>query len=281
MKWHKIGSQALVALGALIAAIGTAPAAEAPAGGRIARVESVSPGGREFTVIDRQGAHIQVVLPARPPQAAAFARDGDLVNPSALREGDTVLLTGIGHDNWFEARRVEVLTGARVGGATAAERVLRFTGFAGGRELRAVSADGTEYRILFPSRPQAISLWKAGNLVELSALREGDRLVAQGNVQDHVIRADRLEVLDESRLGRGAAVPFRLTYRGTAGWRRLIGEAPDGTRYTVVLPRRPQALYFTRGGALVEPSALQPGESIEVRGVIDGNEIEADRIVLR
>lgn len=141
-----------------------------------------------------------------------------------------------------------------------------------------MSADGTEYRILFPSRPQAITVSKSGNLVELSALREGDRLVALGNVQDHVIRANRLEVLDESRVGGGAAVPLRLIYRGTAGWRRLIGEAADGSRYTVLLPRRPQAVYLVRQGTLVDPSTLQPGDTMEVHGVIRGAEIQASKV---
>jgi hypothetical protein len=281
MKWHELGGRALVALGALIAAAGTAPAAETPAGELIARVESVAPGGREFTVRDQHGNRVQVVRPARPPQAAGIERNGDLVNPSALREGDTVLLTGAGHGDWFEARRVEILTGTRAGGATAAERVMRFAGFAGGRELRATSTDGTEYPIILPTRPHAVTVWKAGNLVELSALREGDRIVPHGVEADRVIRASAVEVLEKARLGRGAAVPLRLTYRGTAGWRRLIGEAADGSQYIVALPRRPQALYFVRGGTLAEPSTLQPGDTMEVRGTVHGDQVEAREIVIR
>jgi hypothetical protein len=183
-----------------------------------------------------------------PISLPRFYRDGNLVNTSALREGDTVLLTGAGHGNWFEASRVEILTGERIGGATAPEQVLRFTGFVSGRELRAVSADDTEYRIVFPPWPQEVTFTRAGSLANLSALRKGDLIVAHGVVQDPVIRADRLEALDESRLGRGAPMPLLLTYRGPAGWRQLIGEAADGTRYTVSLPRRTQALYFVRAG---------------------------------
>src|SRR5207247_148219 len=142
--------------------------------------EHVTPGGRQFEVTDRHGKHIQVLQPVRPAQASRLERDGDLVNASALREGDMVQVTGVGHGDWFEARRVTVLTGARLGAATSAERVLRFTGFAGGRELRAVAADGTEYRIVLPPRPQAVTLWKAGSLANLSALAEGDSLIPHG-----------------------------------------------------------------------------------------------------
>ena len=73
----------------------------------------------------------------------------------------------------------------------------------------------------------------------------------------------------------GADAPY------SAGWRVLIGEAADGTRYTVVLPRRTQALYFVRGGALVETSTLHPGDTIEVAGVIHGDEIQAGQITIR
>jgi hypothetical protein len=289
MKRHELESRALVALLMLTAAAGTAraagitepQAAMPPTSELIARVERVTPGGRQFQVIDRRGNHLQVVQPARPPQASRLERDGDLVNASALREGDIVQVTGVGHGDWFEARQVTVLTGARLGAATPAERVLRFTGFDGGRELRAVGADGTEYRIILPARPQAVTLWKAGSLANLSALAEGDPLVPHGAAQDHVIRADWLEVLGSGRIGSGADVPLRLTYRGSAGWRTLIGEAVDGTRYSVALPRRPQAFYLIRDGAWVEPSALRPGDTMEVYGVPRGEEIEASRIVLR
>jgi hypothetical protein len=211
MKWHEIGSRALVALGALIAVTGTALAVESPTGELMGRVESVRPGGRAFTVTDQDGNRIQVARPARPPQAASLERDGDLVNATALHEGDTVLIAGARHGDWIEARRVELLSGARIGAATTTARVLRLTGSVNGRQLTAVDPNGAEYRILFLPRPQMVSVWKAGNLVDLSALREGDRVIPYGTEQGHLIRADRLEVLDESHVGGGAAVPLRLT----------------------------------------------------------------------
>jgi hypothetical protein len=276
MKQTRFGARALVALIGLAAAAGAAHAAGAPTGEWMARVQSVAPGGRQFEVTDGSGARVRVMRPVRPPQAT-----GDIVNAGALHEGDTVLLSGVGYGRWFEAQRVEVLTEERVGGATAPEPVLRFTGFDGGRELRAVDADGTEYRIVFPPRPQMIAVWKGGGLAEMSALREGDRFIARGRQMDHTIRADRVEVLDESRLGGGAAVPLVLTYRGSPGWRTLIGEAADGAQYVVSLPRRPQALYYVRNGAQVETSALRPGDSMEVRGLVRGDRIEAREIILR
>jgi hypothetical protein len=287
MKHCRFSIGAMVALVGLSIAAGTAlaagypPSGWTPDGELIGRVQKVVPGAQQFQVLDRTGNQIQVVWPARPPQATRIYRDGSLVNTSALHEGDTVLLTGLSHGNWFEASRAEILTGERIGGATAPELVLRFSGFVSGRELRAKSADGTEYRIVFPPRPQAIAFTKAGNLANLSALREGDLLVAHGVVRDHVIRADRLEALDESRLGRGAPMPLRLTYRGSAGPRMLIGEAADGTRYTVMLPRRTQALYYVRNGALVEASALHPGDTIDVDGTIRGDRIDASQITIR
>jgi hypothetical protein len=281
MKWHEIGSRALVALGALIAVTGTALAVESPTAELMGRVESVRPGGQEFTVTDRDGNRIQVVRPARPPQAASLERDGDLVNATALHEGETVLIAGAHHGDWIEARRVELLSAARLGAATTTARVLRLTGSVNGRQLTAVDPNGAEYRILFPPRPQMVSVWKTGNLVDLSALREADRVIPYGTEQGHLIRADRLEVLEESRVGGGAAVPLRLTYRGTEGWRRLIGEAADGSRYTVLLPRRPQAVYLVRRGTLVDPSTLQPGDTMEVRGLIRGAEIQASKVSVR
>ena len=281
MKRSEFGCRAVLALAGLVLAAGTAQRAYAESSELIGRVQHIAPGGQQFQVTDRQGNTVQVVRPVRPPQSASVYRDGNLANTSALQEGDTVLLSGASHDGWFEAREIEVLTGERVGGATAPEQVLRFTGFAGGREMRAVSADGTEYRIVFPPRPQEISFWKAGNLAELSALRKGDLIIPHGLVQNYMIRADRLNVLDESRMGRGAPMPLRLTYRGSAGWRRLVGEAADGTRYTVSLPRRTQALYYVRGGSLVETSALKPGDTIEVQGTVRGDVIDASRVTIR
>jgi hypothetical protein len=247
----------------------------------IGRVQQVVPGAQQFQVTDPSGDRIQVVSPARAHGVIDFYRDGNRVNTSALHEGDTVLVTGVGHGNWFEANRAEILTGERAGGATAEAPVLRFKGFVSGRELRAVSADGTEYRVVFPPRPQEIDFWKAGSLANLSALREGDLMVVRGLVLDHTVRTERVEVLDESRMGRGAPMPLRLTYRGSAGWRELVGEAADGARYTVQLPRRTQALYFVQGGRWVETSTLHPGQAIEVAGTIRGDTVEANRVTLR
>lgn len=273
MKRVQFGRAALAAVMGLAAAASVAPSAMAESE-VVARVRETTAGGRQFEVTDRQGLRRRVVRPARPPQAAE-------IEAGLLREGDLVRLRGIDHGNWFEASRVEVLSGTRLGGATPPERVLRFTGFAGERVLRAIGADGAEYRIVLPLKPQMAPIFKDGGHVEPSALHEGDRIVARGVEEDHTIRADRVELLDESRLGRGAAVPLRLTYRGSGGWRRLIAEAADGTRYEVLLPRRPQALYFVRDGSLVEPSALQPGDTIEVRGVVRGDTIDASRIIIR
>jgi hypothetical protein len=280
MERCSLGSKAVVTVMGLVAAVSVAHAAPVPANELVARVARVAPGGRQFEVTDRQGTRIRVARPVRPLQATTLEVNDDLANTTALQEGDMVLLSGAGHGDWFEARRVQVLDPTRRGAATTAP-VLRFEGFVGARELRAESADGVEYRVVFPPRPQVIPVWKAGSLIEPSALREGDRILAHGLVRDQRIRADRVEVLDESRLGRGAGGPFLLTYRASAGWRRLTGEAADGTRYTVALPRRPQALYFSRDGELVEPSALRVGDIIEVRGFVRGDQIEARQVILR
>ena len=149
-----------------------------------------------------------------------------------------------------------------------------------GAQLRADVRRAARFEQQNLADPKA-PIWKDGGLVDPSALHEGDRLVARGIVENHTIRADRVQLLAEGRLGRGAAVPLRLTYRGPAGWRRLIGEAADGSRYSVLLPRRPQALYFQRNGSLVEPSSLQPGETIEVQGIVRGETIEASRVTIR
>lgn len=281
MRPHLIQSKTILALVGLVVAATTAKAASAPASEWVARVESVSPGGAQFEVTDRHGERLRVALPARPPQAHRLYRSGALVNTSVLREGETVLVTGVRRGNWLEASRVELLSDARVGAATPAEQLLRFTGFDGPRQLRAVGADGARYRIVFPPKPQKISVWKVGGLAELSALQEGDRLSVRGVAFDHTIRAEWVEVLDQTRLGEGAAIPLRLTYRGSAGWRRLIGEAADGSRYVITLPRRPQAIYFQRNGTLVEPSALQPGDVMDVTGVIHADTVQASQIVLR
>src|SRR5438067_1169525 len=50
----------------------------------IGRVQKVVPGAQQFQVLDRTGNQIQVVWPARPPQATRIYRDGSLVNTSAL-----------------------------------------------------------------------------------------------------------------------------------------------------------------------------------------------------
>src|SRR6266851_13890 len=94
---------------------------------------SAGAGGQQFQVTDRQGDTIQVVRPARPPEAASLSLDGNLANTSALHEGDLVRLTGVGHGDWFTASGIEVLTGERAGRATAAEPILRFEGFVSGR----------------------------------------------------------------------------------------------------------------------------------------------------
>ena len=281
MKQCGFSIRSMVALVGLTAAAGAVQAADGPDGALMARMETIAPGGQQFQVVDRDGNKIEVVRPVQPHGMISFYRDGNLVNSSALHNGDRVLLTGVGHGNWFEASRAEILTGERVGGATAPEQVLRFTGFVSGRELRAVSADGTKYRIVFPPRPQEVSFWKDGNLAELAALREGDIVIPHGAMVDHTIVANRLEALEESRLGRGAPMPLLLTYRGSAGWRLLIGEAADGTRYLVRLPRRPQALYYVRNGSLVETSALRPGDTIEVHGFVHDDQIDASEVVLR
>jgi len=76
----------------LALATGAALAAGAQGNELVGRVRGVAPGGQQFQVTDRQGETIQVVRPARPPEAASLSLDGNLANTSALHEGDLVRL---------------------------------------------------------------------------------------------------------------------------------------------------------------------------------------------